>query len=624
MLADAVRYHQAGDLMNAESLYRQILDENPDHADALHLIGVIAYQSGNNSLAVEYIQKAITINSSVSFYHNNIGNALLNLNQNNRAVDCFQEAIRLMPENIEAHNNLGNAFRSQGKINAALEQYRKTIQLNPEYAAAYNNAANLLKSMGVIDEAISLYQKAIELMPESAESYFNLGQIYEILDRCEEAAKYFREAIKINADFAEAYNDLGNVLKKQGKCEEAVTQYYNAIKVKPGFAEAYSNLGDTYRIQGEFDEAIDHCQKALKLKQDFALALVNLGNVYIDRGSYNEAFEQYQKAIDIDPELADAHYNKGIVLLMKGEYDQGWREYEWRLKSTEISRDIGYTKSHIPEWDGSHLNGKTILVVSEQGMGDHIQFARYLPMVKERGGRVVFESRRPLMRLFKNYEGIDVLVEESVQSEAGLNPDVRVQLLSLPRIFGTTAGSIFADVPYLKVDPHAKSKWSSLFKHEQFKVGLVWSGSKAHKNDRNRSCSLSDFAPLRNISGTVFYSFQKGGCSMNGATPPDDMQIKDIGKEFDDFYDTAAAIEYLDLLISVDTAVVHLAGALGKRVWTLLPYVPDWRWMLDRNDTPWYPTMRLFRQPRLKDWDSVMNDVADELKKVILKGAHNE
>ncbi|KPK36745.1 MAG: hypothetical protein AMK70_01080 [Nitrospira bacterium SG8_35_1] len=625
ILAEGIMYHQSGNLVNARSLYKKILKADPEHADALHLLGVISYQTGNNQRAVEYIESAITKNPSASFYHNNLGNALMNLSELDKAIQCFKEALRLKPDNVEACNNLGNAFRKMGNREKALEHYTKAIDIKPDYIGAINNLANLLKEQGKIEEAITHYRMAIKLKPDLAEAYYNLGTALEEAERFDESVEQYSKAISMNPQLADAYNNLGNVLKKKKMTEAAARKYQKAVLLRRDFAEAYNNLGDVYRMLGRLDEAVEQCQKAIRIKSSDERFYLNFGNTLLDQGKYQEAMEQYEKAINMKPDFAEAHYSRGMVLLTQGRLSEGWKEYEWRLRSKEISRDIGYKQGKTPEWDGSPLDGKTILIVSEQGAGDHIQFARYIPMVKERGGRVVFESRYNLIRLFEGYEGIDILLEESPNIESDTNPDVRIQLLSLPLLFGTRLDTIFADVPYLKVDTETSGKWKSRIDSNLFKVGLVWSGNSYHKNDHNRSCKLSDFAPLTDIPGSTFYSLQKGGKRENKEELPNGMHIVDIGKDLHDFYDTAAAIENLDLVISVDTAVVHLAGALGKPVWTLLPFVPDWRWMLDRNDTPWYPTMRLFRQTILRDWTSVIKQVSHELEKeVLLKGAPNE
>ncbi len=624
-LAEALRIHQSGNIGNAETLYRQILDADPGNADALHLIGVIAYQVGENIQAAEYIRKAIDISPTISFYHNNLGNVLQNLHEADGAVKSFREAIRLKDDNVEAHNNLGNVLRDLGRKEEALEHYRKAIGLEPDYGAAHNNLANLLKDRGSLAESVIHYQKALKLNPGLAAIYYNFGTALEELGELDDAVKQYGKAISINPESADAYNNLGNVLKKQKKTEEALLNYQKALDLRPDFAEVFNNIGDLYRSEGRFDEAAEYCRKAIEHNPIEERFYISLGNTFLGQGKYNEAMEQYLEAVDMEPDSADAHYNRGLVLLMKGEFEEGWEEYEWRFKSKEISKDIGYTDNKIPVWDGSPLDGKTILIMSEQGMGDHIQFARYIPMVKKLGGRVVFESRRSLMRLFEGYDGIDLLLEESGRNRSDMTPDVCIQLLCLPRIFDTAQDTITADVPYLKADPETVERWKPRVDNKLFKVGLVWSGSPSHKNDRNRSCKLSDFEPLADIPGVAFYSLQKGELSDDRKKPPEGMRIEEIGKDLEDFMDTAAVIENLDLVISVDTAVVHLAGALGKQVWTLLPFIPDWRWMLDREDSPWYPTMRLFRQPGHGDWRSVMKQAAAELeKKVLLKGAQDE
>lgn len=624
LLAEGIHIHQTGDLMRAESLYDQILSADPDNADALNLKGVIAYQLGNNSEAVECIRKSIQLNPNVSYYHNNLGNALFNMENEDEASHCFQEAIRLMPHNVEAHNNFGNVLRKLGRTDEAMQQYEKAIQIDPGYDAALNNMANLLKKAGKCEEAIAIYKNALKGRPDSAEIHFNLGNALEDAERLEEAIDHYKKAIEIYPEFAGAHNNLGNAYKKINQYVHSDKHYKKAILLQPDFAKAHANLGDLYRKQRNFGDSLKYCRRAVSLDPDFARGYVNAGNTLLDQGCYGEALCEYQKAIDISPDLADAHYNKGLILLLQGKLQRGWEEYEWRFKSREIAKDIGYEENNIPEWDGSRLDGKIILILSEQGMGDHIQFLRYLPLVKERGGRVIFKCRPELIRLFKDYKGIDVLIEESSFNETDIKPEVCIQLLSLPRIFKTTVNTIIGDVPYLKVDRQIVDEWKSVIDFKSLNIGIVWSGSKSHKNDRNRSCTLFDFASLADVSGVRYYGLQKEDTGTGGPELTEGMKIEDLGKRLNDFYDTSAVIMNMDLIITVDTAVAHLAGALGRPVWTLLPFVPDWRWMLDRNNTPWYPTMRLFRQPGHGDWGSVMKEVVSELKKIVSKGVPHE
>ena len=616
LLTEALRHHQCGNLAEAESHYRQMLQADRNHTDALHLLGVIAYQKGEYAAAVELIEQALALNPAAPSYHNNLGNAFLGMNDTEKAIQCFQEALRLKPDYVEPCNNLGNAFRKSGRMNEALDQYVKAVELKQDYVPAINNLANALKEAGRLDEALGYYHKAVLLNTGMAEAYLNYGNALTESDRHDEALAQYRKALSINPDYAEVHNEIGNVLKRKGRYEESAAHYKRALRLNPALAETYNNLADAFRELGKFDEAVEFSRKAIEMRSGFAPAYVTMGNILLSQGDVSGALAHYQKAIDLDREMSDAHYNRGLVLLLRGDLQEGWKEYEWRFKSREISRNIGYRDRGIPLWDGSGFEGRTILIMSEQGAGDNIQFARYIPQVKARGGTVIFECPKELTKMFEGFSGIDVLVEKPFTPVQGDTPDICIPLLSLPRLFNTTIDTITADVPYFNISPEAVRKWESLFDTDLFKVGLAWSGNPAHRNDRNRSCRLNDLAPLFSSEEIQFYSLQKQGIGESEYDLLAGRGIADLGKEVHDYYDTAAIIEHLDLVITVDTSVAHLAGALGKEVWTLLPFVPDWRWMLDRQDTPWYPSMRLFRQPAHGDWKSVIETIASELKKL--------
>ena len=351
-----------------------------------------------------------------------------------------------------------------------------------------------------------------------------------------------------------------------------------AIGLKPDYAEAHNNLGATLQKQCEFDEAM----------------------------------AGYDRAIELKPDYAEAHFNRSLLLLLTGNFKEGWPEYEWRLRK----KDNYCLNIQQPRWDGSPLNGRNILVHAEQGYGDAIQFARYLPLVKAKGGNVILECRKVLTRLLKGVAGVDKISEPLSDKSQNIQFDLHVPLLSLPGIFNTTLDTIPSDVPYIKPDPELVSQWNvKLGRNGDFKIGIVWAGSKTYKNNLSRSCLLSDFVSLAKIPGVTFCSLQKESASKEAHNPPGGMKITNLDKGLNDFADTAAVIANLDLVISVDTAVVHLAGAIGKPVWTLLPFAPDWRWLLNRDDSPWYPSMRLFRQTKPNDWDGVFEQVKDALLK---------
>ncbi len=632
LLQEAIQLHQKGDLSGAGALYRKMLVSYPNHPDALHLLGVIAQQRGDNDKAVNYIAKALSFNPSAAFYHNNLGSAYLNLNKCKEAAQCFETAIRLKPDYVEAYNNLGNVLKKEGMIEDAEKKYRKALNIKDDYAESHNNLGSLLLGRGNCEEAIGHFQTAIALKPALAEAYFNYGNALKAVKKYDEAIEQYQNAIRLQPACVSAHNNLGNLLKRRKKkYEDAILHYLKAIELQPDYAEAYNNLADAYRTLGKFSEAIENCRRAINLSPDNTLFHVNFGNVFHDMGNLDDAVRRYDTAMQSDAECADAHYNKSLILLLNGEIEEGFKEYEWRFKSEEVSDDIIIKrKTDIPELDGlplAGLSGKTILIRKEQGVGDNIQFIRYIPILKKLGCTIMYECRKDLLSLFEGYSGIDYFVDDNAGCDFPVKPDYYVFLLSLPRILGTTLSTIPAHMPYLTVEDNQVSRWRNYIEsiHQPqtgdrrlpLKVGIVWAGSPEHGNDRNRSYSLSDFASLASLRGVVLFSLQKGHGKEQLNNPASGMRIVDLGEKIEDFCDTAAAILNLDLVISVDTAVVHLAGALGKPVWTLLPFVPDWRWMMNREDSPWYPTMRLFRQAAPGDREGVMNRIVKELGELV-------
>ncbi|HTV48209.1 MAG TPA: tetratricopeptide repeat protein [Phycisphaerae bacterium] len=538
----AMRHHQAGRLSEAEQLYRQVLAHQPNNADARHLLGVIAYQTGHNDLAVGLIRQAIALRPSHAAAYFNLGIALQAKGQFDDAIDAYRQAITRKPDYAEAHNNLGNVLRDKRQVDKAIAAYRRAIELNPNYAEARSNLGNALRNKGQLDEAIAAYQRAIALKP----------------------------------NYAEAHNNLGNALKDKGQLDEAISAYRRAIALKPDYAEAHNNLGNALRDKGQLDEAITTCSQAIVLK----------------------------------PNDAEANYNLSLLLLLRGDFQQGWERYQWRSRCANfLSLRRNFTQ---PQWDGSALETRTLLLHTEQGFGDAVQFIRYLPLVVQRGGKIIIECQAALQRLFRTMSGKCQIVAKGESLPAF---DLYCPLLSLPLVFGTTLENIPQTVPYLHTDVQEAKRWQDRVNEHSpgLKVGLVWAGNSTHKNDRNRSMKLSSLALLGQVSGVHFFSLQKGEAAAQARTPPAGLELVDWTDELKDFADTAALIANLDLVITVDTAVAHLAGAMGKRVWTLLPFIPDWRWMLGREDSPWYPTMRLFRQGIRGDWDGVIKRVVHAL-----------
>ncbi|MBC8548436.1 MAG: tetratricopeptide repeat protein [Candidatus Brocadiales bacterium] len=645
-LQEALKLHQGGNLDGASILYNKILEEQPDSLDTISLLSTLNLQAGNLDAACVLLTKSTELKPDNAIAHGNLGSALHASGRFEEAMYSYKRAIELKPDYVEAyynlgstlqalnlldeaiviyklaidlnpndadiHNNLGNALRKSGKPGEALNSYKQASMLKPHNADTYCNLGAALQGLGNLDEAILNYKKAISLRPDNAKAHNNLGTTLKKQCRLEEAVKSYNRAIELSPDYAEAYNNLGNTLQSLNRLDEAITSYRTAITIKPHFAEAHYNCGNARKEQKKFDEAFVSFKRAITIKPDYAEAHNNLGITFQERGEFVEAAACYSRAIELKPDYADAHFNRSLMSLLKGNFKDGWQEYEWRLHT----KGYAHRSFQQPMWDGSPLNGKTILIHTEQGMGDNIQFVRYLPMVQARGGRVIFECLPALVHLLKNCAGIDAIILKDPSGKLSERFDVHSHLLSIPSILDTGSDTIPSSEPYITPDSTRVIKWrDQLEVHDKsIKIGLVWASSPDNKElCHKKSCKLNYFEAISGIPDLSFYSLQKGPASAEIHNAPKSMKIINLDNELNDFADTAAVIANLDVVISVDTSVAHLAGAIGKPVWTLLPFVPDWRWQLERDDSPWYPSMRLFRQTKLYDWDGVFERVAKSL-----------
>ena len=647
VFAAALQHHQAGRFSEAEPLYRQILAIDSRHAASLHLLGVAAYQTGRHDLAVEMISRAIGVDAKAPLYHSHLGNALAELGQLDQAIACFRTAIDLRPNYPEACTSLANAYQKRGRLDEAVASYNRVLTLRPNHPETYNSLGIALRELGRLDEAVTCFRKAIdlntndptahvnlgtalreqarwgdavacyrqaiELRPDLPEAHSNLGIALQEQGRLDEAINCYRQAIELQPRLPEAHSNLGIALQEQGRLDEAVTAFRQAIDLKPDYPEAQYNLGNALKEQGWLDEAVACYGKSLDLKPDQPEAQCNLGTVLEEQRRLGEAVACYRKAIDIRPDLPEAHNNLAIALLAQGDMAGGWDEYEWRWQTPQMLK--GRRDFARPQWRGEAAAGRQLLIHAEQGFGDTLQFCRYAPLAAARGLRVVIEVQPPLARLLRSLPNVDQVIAAGEQPPAF---DLHCPMLSLPRAMGTTLGTIPGGVPYLRADAAQVASWRTrlaAMPRQGPRVGLVWAGdpgihlpSKAAVN-RRRSIAPDRLAPLFALPGLHFVSLQKGGPAAPGHFP-----LTDLMDEMTDFADTAALLATLDLVISVDTAVAHLAAALGKPVWLLDRFDPDWRWLTGRRDSPWYPTLRIYRQPQPGDWDSVIAEVARDLR----------
>lgn len=479
------------------------------------------------------------------------------------------------------------------------------LQFNGQSAEDHYNHGCRCHDQGRFEEAAASYEQALILNPDFPQALINLGNLWQSVDRPHDAIACYERALQLDPANARCHNNLGNAVRAAGNAEQAVAAFERAIQINPAFAEAYYNLGDTLRECGRLPEAADCFQEALRLKPDFAAAYNNLGGICRDIGRRQEAGENFQRALQYAPELKEAHVNWAYHLLQQGLFRQGWEELEWRL--TYPGHQVHSIKK--PLWDRGEKSNQRILVLSEQGIGDTIQFARYAMLLGQSDARVIFACQRALLPLFR-----DLPVESVVATDEPLSPfDAYVPLLSLPRLFHTTLTTIPATVPYLSARPELVREWGRKFARViGFRVGINWCGSGAFSF---RDIPLTSFAALSEVSGVRLISLQvgPGHNQLGGISFP----LVDLGADLDQqsgaFVDTAAVMMNLDLVVTSDTSVAHLAGALGVPVWLVLPVASDWRWLLDRDDSPWYPTMRLFRQANFGQWGEVFGRVAQAL-----------
>ena len=574
--------HHAGNLAEAGRIYKTILDDNPDNVDALNLFGVIMQAAGNPEAAVEFIQRATELAPDYFAAHVNLGNALQAAGRAEEAVETFQVALKMNPLMPEVVSNLASALIDLGRHVEAAAICEDALNTKPDLAAARANLANAMLGLGKHEEAVKNYHLALEGDPGNANAWFSLGNVLFEMGQGEEALKHYREAVRLSPESAEKHYNLANAALALDHYEDAVESFGQAIIITPEYLDAHVNLGSALQSLGRIDDAIASFRHALQLAPS-------------------------------DQPNADLHWNLALALLQNGDYEEGWREYEWRWENPEFTtprKDL-----EQPLWDGGDVHGKTILLHVEQGLGDALQFVRYAPLVAAQGARVVIECRAGMSRLFKETEN----VADVVTAGDPLPPfDLHAPLMSLPRIFGTTVETVPADIPYLVVPAGAVAD-PRITDGDGLAVGFAWAGSPTHQGDHRRSVEPGRFAALFSVPGVRFFSLQVGGAGPGFEALPAVENVIDLGAGLDDFADTAAAVAALDLVIAVDTAVVHLAGGLGRPAWVLAAFASSYLWLAGRDDTPWYPTLELFRQPRPGDWDSVFAAVREALAALAAK-----
>ncbi len=619
LFREGLDLQRAGRMAEAETRYLQVLSLEPGHYPALHLAGVIAAMAGRRDQAVERLVRSLRLNSGAAAVHNDLGLVLNDLERHADAVASFDAALALKPDFATAHFNRGIALMSLRRPLEAVASYDRALAVRPDMAEAWTNRGNALRAAGRLEDAVASHDRALVLAPDLAEARVNRcialaercierGNAWRSAGRFDQALADYDQAIGLTPDDPVAHASRGNALQDLKHHDAAIASYDRAIGLRPDFADAFNNRGNARRAAGHLDAALADFDRALRLKPDFAEAHANRANALRDLGRLEAAIAGYDRAAALKPAYADALWNKSLVLLTQGNFTAGWRLYELRKLTAGAPGKRDFDR---PEWTGAEdIAGKTVFLHWEQGFGDTLMFSRYAGPVRAKGARVVMAVQTPLVRLLTQLQP-EITVVGAAEVPAAF--DYHIPLLSLPRALGTTLATIPPMESLLRPAPALAATWlARLPATPRRRIGVAWSGNPAHANDHNRSISLAALRPLLSVEAdwvalqTEFRPGDRALLDELGIIVPEPIAT--------DFADTAALIDALDLVITVDTSVAHLAGALGKPVWILLPFMPDFRWLLAREDSPWHPTARLFRQPSPGAWAPVVERVRGELQ----------
>jgi tetratricopeptide (TPR) repeat protein len=641
--------HEQGRLEEARSLYKKVLVRDPKHFGALYLLGLLCARTGQGELGVSLIRRAMAVSPGIAGTHGELGDVLRDMERHEEAVASYGRAIALAPDYFEAHHNRGLSLQTLGRSQEALASYDAAIGLRTDLAQPYYNRGIALQALGRAQEALASYDVAIARRSDDANAHNNRGTVLSLLRRHQDAVASFDRAIALQPGHAEALDNRGIALAELGRLEEALASHDRAIALNPRSALAHFHRGAALGALKRHDDALAACDEAIGLKPDYAEAWANraaaLGGLkrhaealasaetaialmpdhvnahYVagvalgDLERLEDALASYDRAIDLQPGHADARLNRGMLRLLLGQFETGWRDYEWRKHKLDAVTD---NLSDESLWSGRQdPSGKRIFVHYEQGLGDTIQFSRYLKLLEDRHADVVLMAQPPLhaimRQMFPTFELLG-------PGDAPGDIDLHCPLLSLPLAFGTTLASIPPPAPPIRAEEARRAVFRArLGSKAKPRVGIAWSGNPDHKNDHERSIAFERLLPL--LTDEVEWT-----ALQNDIRPGDLAAFQRCGRvgfhgdQLVDFADTAALIDLMDLVIAVDTSVAHLAGAMSKPVWILLPFMPDWRWMLGRSDSPWYPSARLFRQPCLSDWEGAIDAVRAELERVPKSG----
>ncbi len=645
LLTTGIQLHQAGNVEAAYAIYQQAVHSDPQNAAALSLLGAACINLKKWDEAARHLRDAIQIEPNHVSAYDNLGVLYAKQGRFAEAVECFRRAASISPNNPQTHLNLAAALQRAGDTSGALDSYRTASHLDPNSLRAHREAARLLlegarateavphlrqlarlkaqdpeahfnlaaalAQAGQAAEAIAAYHEVLRRKPDSAEAHVNLAQLHIEKRDYDAAIDATRQAIALRPRFAEAHLNLASALlalKRHAEAREALAE---CLRLKPDLSQAHNNLGNLLADEGRLAEAEAAYLRAQQLNPASAQSPYNLGIVVLRQGRVEASLPYFQRSLALAPRYAEAHHNHASALLLLGRYAEGLAEYEWRFQA----RDFPQFRPRWPIWDGADPAGKTIVLIGEQGLGDTLQFIRYAQPLAERGARVIVECPPALHPLLARTPGVSGWI---APTDPAPGADACVPLLSMPHRLRTTLETIPAMVPYIFADEARVAAWrDEIRSHDKLRVGIAWQGNPHAPYDRERSIPLAHFAPLAALADVQLFCLQKGEGNEQLSRFAREWNVVDFGERLDAaggaFMDTAAIMQHLDLVITSDTSMAHLAGALGVPTWVALNLAPDWRWLLEREDSPWYPAMRLYRQRTLGDWGEVFERIAAEL-----------
>jgi tetratricopeptide (TPR) repeat protein len=600
--------------------YDRALKLRPDYAEALSNRGNTLRAMKRLEEALASYDRALKLRPDYADVLSNRGTTLHELKRFEEALASYDRALQLRPDYAEALSNRGNTLRELKRFEEALASCDRALKLRADYAEALSNRGATLHELKRFEEALASYDQALKLRPDYAEALSNRGNTLQQLKRFDEALASYDRALKLWPDYVEALSNRGTTLHELNRFEEALASYDRALQLRPDYAEALSNRGNTLHELKRFDEALTSCDRSLQLRPDYAEALSNRGNTLRAMKRFEEALASYDRALELRPDYAEVQLNEALCYLLIGDFDRGWEKYEWRWGTEQLRTDKRNFAQ--PLWTGrDDIRGKTILLHAEQGFGDTIQFCRYAKRVAWLGATVLLEIPTELKTLLRSLEGpADVIA----RGEALPRCDFHIPLASLPLAFKTTLQTIPAEPTYLRAPPDRTAFWRERLEgRKKPRIGIVWAGNpqlgmrEANRVDSQRSLRFDQLAPLL-AADCEFYSLQKGHAAVAQLRQSAlRHRVIDATDELHDFADTAGLVANLDLVISVDTSVAHLVGALGKQFWLLNRFDTCWRWLLDRDDSPWYPSARLFRQDDTREWEPVIARVVAAVREFV-------